>query len=332
VAVLAVWVVQELSTRAFDWRVFAGTFAGIGWGWVLVAVILLYGTYYGRALRWGVLLRPLKPKPDMGNLLSATIVGFAAITLFGRPGEIVRPYLIAVKEKVPLASQLAAWLLERIYDLLMALLVFGFALAKISHSDVHVGPALTWVLAAGGRIVTALCVLLIVILLMFRHFAEPMRRRLHAALAILPDAWNQRIGKLVDAFVQGIESTRSDAALVLLLAYSVLEWVLIAACYWCVARSFEGQFHFSLVDILIYMGFVAFGSVVQVPGIGGGMQVVSVLVLTELFGLRLEVATSFSLFIWAITFVVIVPVGLLIGLREGLNWRKLKQIGQEVGS
>jgi ABC-type sulfate transport system permease component len=77
------------------------------------------------------------------------------------------------------------------------------------------------------------------------------------------------------------------------------------------------------------MGFVSFGAVVQIPGIGGGTQVVSVLVLTELFATKLEVATSFSLFIWLITFVVIIPVGLLMALHEGLNWRGLRQIGRE---
>ena len=38
--------------------------------------------------------------------------------LLGRPGEFVRPYLIAVKERVPVTSQLAIWVLERIFDLL----------------------------------------------------------------------------------------------------------------------------------------------------------------------------------------------------------------------
>ena len=68
------------------------------------------------------------------------------------------------------------------------------------------------------------------------------------------------------------------------------------------------------------MGFVSFGSVVQIPGIGGGMQVVAVLVLTELFGVRLELATSFADPDWILTFVAIVPVGLLRGAegRPGL--------------
>ena len=40
------------------------------------------------------------------------------------------------------------------------------------------------------------------------------------------------------------------------------------------------------------MGFVSFGAVVQIPGIGGGVQVVSVLVLTKIFGFPVELATS----------------------------------------
>ena len=66
----------------------------------------------------------------------------------------MRPYLIATQGAVPLSSQLAALLLERIYDLLTALLVFGFALSQIQRSEVQAGPALGWVLAdrrQGGR-------------------------------------------------------------------------------------------------------------------------------------------------------------------------------------
>src|SRR5262249_11225011 len=130
----------------------------------------------------------------------------------------------------------------------------------------------------------------------------------------------------------GVEATRSDSALFLLLGFSILEWILIAGCYWCIAQSFSGLIHLTLVDILIYMGFVAFGAVVPIPGVGGGLQVGSVLVLTELFRLRFEVAAVFSLFIWIITSVVIVPVGLGEALREGLNWRNLRQIGREVST
>ena len=38
------------------------------------------------------------------------------MVILGRAGELVRPYLISLKEQVPFSSQMAAWLLERILD------------------------------------------------------------------------------------------------------------------------------------------------------------------------------------------------------------------------
>jgi hypothetical protein len=68
--------------------------------------------------------------------------------------------------------------------------------------------------------------------------------------------------------------------------------------------------------------------VVQIPGVGGGAQVVAVLVLTELFGVRLERATAFAFFIWIITFVAVVPAGLYLAVLEGLDWRSLRRMGE----
>src|SRR5205085_2487278 len=134
------------------------------------------------ALRWAIFLRPLKPRPSMANLLSSTIVGFTAITLFGRPGEFVRPYLIARKEQVPVTSQFAAWALERIFDLLMALLLFAYALSRVQSSGIHGGEKLTWVLAAGGKVGALLGIAILLILLSLRHFAEPVHLRLNRLL------------------------------------------------------------------------------------------------------------------------------------------------------
>jgi hypothetical protein len=43
----------------------------------------------------------------------------------------------------------------------------------------------------------------------------------------------------------------------------------------------------------------------------------------------LEPATSFALLIWILSFVVIVPVGLIVTVKEGLDWRSLRRMGRE---
>ena len=67
----------------------------------------------------------------------------------------------------------------------------------------------------------------------------------------------------------------------------------------------------------------------QIPGIGGGVQVVTILVLTELFRVPFEIATSLALLLWIIMFVVIVPLGILLAVREGLDWAKLRSMARE---
>jgi uncharacterized protein (TIRG00374 family) len=320
---------RELSQHAFDWQLAAHSFARLRWSWLLLSLIPIFGTYYWRALRWRVMLRPVKPRSSLGNLLSATVIGFTAITLFGRPGELVRPYLIARKEEVSVSSQFATLVLERLFDLLMALLLFGFALARVNASGMAVGPKLAAILAIGGKLLGFVGVVLVIVLLAFRHLAETARRRLTDALRFLPEHQFQRAEKLVAALVQGVESTRSDAALFLVLLYSVIEWVFILACYWCVVQSFVGV-NLTLVDVAIFLGFIAFGAAIQLPGIGGGIQVASVLVLTELFGARLETAVAFAFVIWVMSFVAVVPFGLALALKDGLKWNSLRQIGREV--
>jgi glycosyltransferase 2 family protein len=326
---IAVFLLRsELRKSGFRWSVFVATLESLQWPWLLAAVGLALTTYFGRALRWAVLLKPLRPRPNMRKLISATVIGFTAVTLLGRPGEFVRPYLIARHEGVPFSSQLAAWVLERIYDLLMVLAIFGFALSRVRNIS-NPGPTLAWVLEVGGWLVWVLSAASLFMLVMIRRYSETMRKRLMDALGFLSQHHLERASRFLHALVQGAESTRSTKSILLLLLYTLLEWALIVGCYWCISMAFGPALQFSFWDAVTFIGFVSFGTVVQIPGIGGGMQVVAVLVLTKIFGVSVELATSIAVLIWLITFVAIVPFGLVAALHEGLSWRKLRELERE---
>jgi len=314
---------------SFQWSEFATMFSRLDWRWIAAATAFGLLTYVGRALRWQILLRPLRRNSSLAKLISATAIGFTAIVLFGRPGELVRPYLISVKEEVPFSSQLAAWFLERIYDLLTALLIFGIALSHVRASGAAVGPGLQWVLQAGGYAAAVVGALCIALLFVFRQFSAQMRQRLLDALSFLPQTYSHKVERVVTAFAQGVESTKSRGSVCLVAFYSMFVWALIVSCYLCALRASPATAGLSLTDVVILVGFVSFGCVVQIPGVGGGMQLVTVIVLTELFGLGLEASTGVAILLWIITVVVVLPIGFLAALQQGLSWGKLRGVGKE---
>jgi hypothetical protein len=231
---------------------------------------------------------------------------------------------------VPLSSQLAVWLLERICDLLAVLLVFGLALTQVRASRASVGPGLGWVLQTGGYFVGITSAVCLAVLILFRDFPEQVRRRLLGALSFLPSRHHQRAEEMVTAFLGGMAATRSHASVALLILYTLLEWVLIAFCYFALFHAYAGLSGFRMQDIVILLGFVAFGNLVQIPGVGGGFQLATVVVLTELFQVPPELAASLAITVWIITFIVIVPIGLFLSFREGVNWRKMRDLGGHV--
>ena len=127
-------------------------------------------------------------------------------------------------------------------------------------------------------------------------------------------------------------STGNLRSLFGLFAWSVVEWSIILGALHCALKAYPDTAHFRLLDTAVFSGFVTFGSAVQLPGIGGGMQVATVLVGTELYGLRLESATALAVLVWVLTWLTVVPVGVATAFAQGLKWRTLRHAEDEAAA
>ena len=328
--VIAALALSRWRKTAFHWDQFFATLTAVDWPWLLLGIFLMLVTYLVRAFRWEVMLRPYCPQVDFRALLSATVIGFTAVVVLGRAGELVRPYLIAVKERVPFPSQMAAWVLERILDTMIVLLIFGIALIKIPDRGLHLSVGLEWLVRVGGYIIAVLCAACGFSLVLFRNFTAASRARILSALAFLPEVAYHRIERTLEAFSEGMQSIRSTSSLALLFIYTLIEWSVITAGYYAIFRAFPATSGFGFIDTLTFVGFVSLGSIVQIPGIGGGVQVAIVVVLTELFRLSFEVSSGLALLIWVLGFVSIVPFGLACAFFEGMNWSKFKHLPEDI--
>lgn len=276
-------------------------------------------------------MRHLHAKLPFSTLVSFTLIGFTAVVLTGRPGEFVRPYLIANRAKVPISTQIAAWVIERILDLFMVLLIFGVALTQLSRGTADPGPSVHLILRMGGWLIGGLTTIALVLLLGFRYFEGTAQQRISNALSVLPEKLHRKIDGFLQSFSSGTEALRSSSAMTTLFVYSVIEWGVIGLSYYASFQAFPATAKLSIIDVVITLGFVSFGSAVQIPGIGGGMQVSAIFVLTELFQLTFEEASGVAVGLWLVNYVSVVPLGLFLAFREGLNWKELKTIEEEVG-
>ena len=99
---------QIHAWRRFDWEKFIEGTAGLNYWKVMIGILLIYSADFLRAIRWKIFLRPTKPKASWVGLIAPQYVGFTGLALLGRPGEFVRPYLIARRENVSAIDHIAA--------------------------------------------------------------------------------------------------------------------------------------------------------------------------------------------------------------------------------
>src|SRR5262249_1990257 len=134
---------QVRTWSGFHWSKFGEQIAGLNWWLALAGVGLIFLADALRAVRWAIFLKPVR-KVNPAGLVAPQFIGFTGLALLGRPGELIRPYIIARKVGLSFPSQLAVWTVERIFDagavavILSFSLLFSEALRNLPFGTIHI--------------------------------------------------------------------------------------------------------------------------------------------------------------------------------------------------
>jgi len=305
VVIVAYWV----WGREFDWSLFVSSLKTVKAGWLAASIAATMGTYWFRAIRWQVLLAPLKAI-RVPSLFSITIIGFSAIFMLGRAAELTRPIWLSKREKVALTGSVATIVVERFLDSIMLILAFGLALLT---ADVQGASSPTVILLKKAAwVIAGVAAAALVSLFILRSNAAWIVRKIPF----------RRVASWMDSFLQGLSFLQDGKSLGLVFVQSVGLWVLIALQFWFMLLGMN--FSLSAASATLVMVGAGIGSIAQIPAIGGGFQAGYTFCMMTFFQVPKEQAIATSLVAAVLSFVPTIAISFLFMAGQGLSLRDLK--------
>jgi glycosyltransferase 2 family protein len=284
--------------------------------WLLPVLASIFLRFWLTAIRWQLLLRPVK-SIGIHRLFAITMVGFMANNVLpARLGEFVRAYALGRSEALPSSVPFATIVIERIFDgfTLLLFLVGGLSFLRPSRT-------LLW--AAG--LTCALYLGVLGTLLVLR--TERGQELLIGALDRLPPRVAGPARRLLESFRAGLEVLGDVRALLLTTLLSIAIWVVNAA-------GVEASFRAFTLDLPPYASFLVLGTIAvalvlpSAPGYVGPLQVGTVQGLA-LVGVARETALSLSIVYHLCNYIPITLVGLAYLSALNLTLGELRTAGSK---
>ncbi|HET6930577.1 MAG TPA: lysylphosphatidylglycerol synthase transmembrane domain-containing protein [Candidatus Acidoferrum sp.] len=300
--------------------------------YLLLAIVGIYGCYALRALRWQKFQAHLGPS-KFWNIYRMTLAGFSALFLLGRAAEPVRPLLISRKDKIPISDIFGIYALERILDASSTAVLAAVGLLifeSSSHLDAEgTGQAFEKGARTAGTFFAMFAIVAVSALIYLRvHGSALLERRLQGWLG--HHGWRAGVARNLLGFVRGVQTVRSWGDVAAAVIYSALHWLLVLCVYLLVLHSFGGKLAaLKFSDGVLLMVFSLVGSAVQLPGVGGGAQALSIVAFTKLYGVEQEPAVAAAMILWLVTFASCSFAGVPLLIREGWSFGELKRMREQ---
>jgi hypothetical protein len=323
VAGLALW----WFARGVNWAEVSTAWEDADWRLVALAVVVVWLTYLIRAFRWKTLLRPLAPRASLREAFAATTVGFTAIFLLGRAGEVVRPAFLPLRDpEVRPGAAFVTIAVERVADTAAVILLFAANLLflRLPGAD----EATFARVRAVGLILSVGAAAGLAALVWFGRNAEGVTAWLHARLDRLPH-FMRKGGKVALGLLGQLGRTLAvlagGRALLATVGWTAAVWASITLANMLVLRAFG--LGVGVSETLFVLGWSLVGSVVPTPGAGAGtFHAATAYGLTSFLGAPENAAKAAVIILHLVVFGSATVFGLYYFLRSGFSVARLREL------
>jgi glycosyltransferase 2 family protein len=327
--VLAVLIALVLWARTrvhFDFGLFRSQVALADWRRIALAAGCIYAGFVFRAFRWSWLVRHSQ-KVSALSLLGTQVIGFTAVALIGRVADPVRPYLVSKKTGLPLSSQIAVYIVERLLDagsmaMIFSIAMFGVPGDQILNATAHSGPLAhlaphhkllaIFVARYGGLVLTLLGTLF---LFAVRLAGGAVATACEKSFGLVSKNLGHAVASKIRLFHSGLDTLRSLGDFAAVAALSLSMWLVITLAYFETCKAFVASPELSAITApkcVLLMVASGTASIVQLPVLGWFSQIGLVVVaITGILGANAEAATACATTLLLTTFLGVVPIGLV---------------------
>ena len=326
-----------LFLRSFDLGAAGRAVASASPGLLFLAVVINLLAYVVRAWRWRHLLAPMRENLGLYNLTATTFIGFMVTFLVPmRIGEIVRPVLLARRERLPASAAIATVALERLFDMLTVMglfLVFSLSAhgqAVLDPQDAGAPAGAAQLLRKGAFLAfvgVAVGLPLALLLVLFPGIVLGWLHRLNRG------GPSSRLGRgivLLEQFLAGFGSLKRGRELGKIVASSLAMWLLIDLSAWFGLKAFGLPLQF--FDTFLLMVALTLGISMPTPGGVGPFEYFCQVALTDLWMVPAAVAGAVALALHAVTLLPTITIGLLFMWRDGVRPAEVRNLAAAGGS
>jgi uncharacterized protein (TIRG00374 family) len=308
-----------IAFRKSDLREIAHHLVVARWWLLIPGSLLTIVALWIRALRWGVLLYPMKPIA-VGTLFSATAIGFMCNNILPmRLGELVRAYVIGRSAGIRKSGAFATIVVERLFDLFTMIGLFGLIVIFDPFHDRE--------LKMGALVAFLAGLLALAVLVFFHVWPGPLER---IAGRLLPGPIRERVLGLLRSFGSGLEIFRDLPRLAGIAGLTLLMWLMITLviqiCF-SAARLEEAGVTLPATASLVVLVVIAIGVMVPSgPGFVGTLQAAAVWGLMTVGYKDQARSLSFSILYHVTQWFPVVIVGLIYLVKENLSLAQVREI------
>ncbi|MEW6369005.1 MAG: lysylphosphatidylglycerol synthase transmembrane domain-containing protein [Acidobacteriota bacterium] len=312
--------------RSTNWRDVT-TNMGAANPWLLALVVLLQPLLFLlRAVRWQCFLAPIKRIP-IPPLMSSMMIGFMISFLFpGRLGEIVRPVLLGIREKISKTSAFATVVLERIVDTLAILVLLQVYYLFEAYVPRRGSEAMLSAVHRVGLIALAITAAAVVAIVLLKLRSDLAMRLFGRLASVLPDRLYRRVMHFLKSFVAGLNVYHDFRTFFLIGFYSLALWTGICTSIWICIRAFGIDLPFLLTFPV--QAILVLGVAIPTPGMVGGFHAGMKIGLVQLWGVDPNLAVSTTIVLHALLVLPPIVHGLYYASREGFSISQVRELGQ----